>query len=468
MRQTSAAPSRWTFRPLVRPFGWLRLGPLLNYRLAPNVRIDLRLRWPLVLLAICLLGALLMPDPVWSTATLALAILYVGGYLWVRTAAAAVQLERRRTGTLLVVGDTLEEEFVLVNDSSAPLAWVEIVDDSTLPGYAPGRVVDAGAGSRQRWRSSGLCSRRGRVRLGPHRLISGDAFSLFRLTIDFPIGEELVIYPRVPRLPPIALPGGERGGEARSRRPLFGVQPAPSVRGYQPHDDLRYIHWPATARHGALMVRELELEPVGDLWILLDSSAAAIQSLPAPPPTTNTLESAITLCAGVAASLLEEGSARGVGLLAASGEPAQMITIAPQRQRAHLWSILAALAPLEPAPVRLADLLAQARELMPSRSSLLVVTADLVDSASIEAWTARLVGLRERGFFPAALLVTTPESEANAAGAQALLARYRIEATLLSATVQLPAALTHRRRRKLIRTSPLGGSISVEVEEEVG
>ncbi len=443
------------------------------------MQITLHLRWPLLLLAFCVVAQLLMPDPVWSTAAILLAMLYVGAYFWLRAGAHGLDLERTRAGSLLVVGDTLEEEWRLDNRSSAALLWVEVLDHSTLPGYFPGRVV--GAGSNQRWRSEALCTQRGRFRLGPQQLLSADPLTLFSLTVDLPASEELLIIPRVVRLPALPLPRGEMGGETRARRPLFGLQPAPSVRSYQPSDDLRYVHWPATAHHAALMVRELELEPAGDLWILLDSSAAAIlpvvdsappprageqPALPALPP--NTFEAAVSAAAGIGAALLETTAVRGVGLLAASGNPPTLVTIAPRRLRGQLWTLLAALAPLESATLDLAELLSQARILLPSRSSLIVVTGDLADATRSEAWAARLVSLRERGLFASALLITTPESASAAAGVQALLARHRIEALLLPANARLPAALTQRRRRTVVRSSPLGRAVAVEVEEEVG
>jgi uncharacterized protein (DUF58 family) len=448
----------------------LRLTPLLSRGLPPHTTIALRVRWPLLLLGVALIAQLLMPDPVWSTVAICLALLHLGCWLWVRLAATGITLERSRAGSLLVVGDTLEEEFRLQNSSTVPLAWAEVMDESTLPGYTPGRVVGVGATSSQRWRTTALCTRRGLFRLGPHRIVSGDPLALFTLTLEMGGDEELLIHPRVVRLPALPLPRGDLGGETRSRRPLFGVQPAPTVRTYHPQDDLRFVHWPATARQGALMVRELDLEPAGDLWVLLDTHAPPFTApeREGAPETADPLEAAVVAAASIASAVLESKSGRGVGLLAADGQPPALRTLPPQRRRDHLWSLLAALAPISASALPLADLLAQSRSLLPARSSLLVVTADLAEPDAVDAWTARLVGLRERGFHASALLITTPATEGAAAAVQGLLARHRIESALLPAGARLPAAHTHRRRRTVIRSSPLGRAFTVEVEEEVG
>ena len=52
--------------------------------------------------------------------------------------------------------------------------------------------------------------------------------------------------------------------------------------------------------------------------------------------------------------------------------------------------------------------------------------------------------------------------------AQRRLAALDIPAQVLRTDMALRAALTYRRRRKVIRTTPTGGAYTVEIEEEVG
>jgi hypothetical protein len=51
---------------------------------------------------------------------------------------------------------------------------------------------------------------------------------------------------------------------------------------------------------------------------------------------------------------------------------------------------------------------------------------------------------------------------------QAILARMDIPCSLVVAGAPLAPLLTFRRRRQVIRTTPTGGVVSYEVDEEVG
>jgi uncharacterized protein (DUF58 family) len=442
---------------------------LLQRGLPANATLALRVRWPLAVLLAAVVAQAAMPDPVFTTTAVALLALYLGSWFWVRALARGVALERTRRGTLIVAGDTLEEEFLLHNRSSAPLVWGEVVDESDLPGYAIGRVVSAGSHSSQRWRTAGVCRQRGLYRLGPHRILSGDPLRLFDLTIRFDDSEPALIYPRVARLPAVPLPRGYASGDERTRRPLLGALPAPSVRPYQPHDELRFVHWRQTAHRGGLMVREMEQEPSGDIWVVLDAGAAAQQRQAEPgAPEYDTLETAVTAAAGLAGHFLQGGSRRGVGLVAASGEASDLIVVPPHAGSAHLWRILTALAPVHAAATPLHDLLAGLAAITGSRSSVIVVTPSLHDPAAVERWTAQLVRLTERGLATGLLLVTTGDTEAAAAEVAALLAGHGVPVERLPVDLPLATALTHRRRRTVLRTTPRGGTIAVEVEEEVG
>ncbi|MCB0151156.1 MAG: hypothetical protein KDE01_26330 [Caldilineaceae bacterium] len=64
--------------------------------------------------------------------------------------------------------------------------------------------------------------------------------------------------------------------------------------------------------------------------------------------------------------------------------------------------------------------------------------------------------------------MTTPDDETAAAETLRLLGRLDIPYQLMRTDIRLRAALTYRRTRKVIRSTPTGGAFTVEVEEEVG
>ncbi len=436
---------------------------ILNRGLPANGEVRLHLRWPLFALPLLFVAEIAMPDPVWTTTGVVIIVCYLGAWLWVRALARTLRLERRRHGTLLVVGDVLEEEFRIFNEGSTPAPWVEFVDESTLPGYNPGRVVAVGANQSDKWRTTAVCPRRGLFQLGPHALRTGDPLHLFTLEIRDTRAELLLIHPRVVELPTFPLPRGYASGDDRTRRPLLGSLPSPTVRIYQPFDDTRFIHWPSTARHGRLMVREMEQEPSGDIWLVFDADSSAV----ATQGDFSTLESGLMATASLAAQFLEGSSGRSVGLLTVSGEGAEAITVAPGAGRGHLWRILAALAPLDPAPLPLTDLLAGSRLMVGSRSSVVVVTAQLADGEATQRWSAELLRIASSGAAAGLLLITTAETASAAEELRGRMARYNVPVQILPVDARLRALITHRRRRTELRSTPSGGVVRVEIEEEV-
>jgi uncharacterized protein (DUF58 family) len=429
------------------------------------------------------LNQLLAPHPVWVALAITLLGLYGFGLVWVRYQAPHISLARRRISTILVAGDVLQEEFDLQNDSPLPVLWAEFLDSSDVPGYNPGRVVACGANSTYRWRAEVVCRQRGVFRLGPDVLHLHDPLGLFSLTFASEQTDAVLIYPRVVQLPAIALPHGDAQGADRRRRPLRGTLPAATVSDYRPGDSLRYVHWATTAHRGRLMVKDLEIEPSGDLWIALDLDETFHEG----EGPSGTLEYAVMIAASLAAEALAASDRRAVGLLAvgargADGAPQPSI-VAPQTGQAHLWQILAALAPIRPAHVALGDVLASNRTALGRRASLIVVTPQTqptslnrTSAGADHDWTAELFHLKALGVDSSVVLVrgaperagSTSEEGPGFFPVQEVLARAEIPSTVVAAGSPLSALLTFRRTRKVVRSTPTGGVVTYEVDEEVG
>lgn len=457
--------------------------------LPENITVQLLIGWPLVLLPLLIFSQIVTPHPVWVVLLVVLVVLYVGGYLWVRSQVQAVGFERRRQGPVLVAGDILREEFTLANKGRLPILWAEFADFSDLPNYAPGSVVAAPVGGSYAWWKEVECARRGVFRLGPHHLRIGDPFGLFAAEIRYDRYETLLIYPRVVQLPHVELPRGSAGGSAPRRRPMSGVLPAASVREYAQGDSMRHIHWPSTAHRSHLMVKELELEPSGDVWIVLNLQGAAQRG----EGREGTLEYAIILAASMAAEMVSGRERRAVGLLTASGD--EVVALPPQPGQAQLWAIMAALAPAQPTTWPLAELLRRNMSELGRRHTLIVITpagpaestaaptaAPTGDPVTASAgtdpaarapdssgdWIPQLVHAQRVGLASSVLLVAVPEDEPAAVELVRRLVSIDIPAQVLRTDMPLRAALTYRRKRKVIRSTPTGGAYTVEVEEEVG
>src|SRR5262245_23326537 len=189
-------------------------------RLLRNLTLDGRLRiarrWLLLPGPLALLLALIAPYRGLFVVAYAYLLLIAAAYLWVRAVGPQVRLRRRVRGEWAQVGDELEEQWDLSNNSWLPLLWLEIADDSTLPGYTGPRVAAAGGRDQQRWLTRALCERRGVYALGPLGARLGDPFGLFDYQWRENEARQIVIYPPLVQLPTIELPQGQRGGLARA------------------------------------------------------------------------------------------------------------------------------------------------------------------------------------------------------------------------------------------------------------
>lgn len=435
-----------------------------NQGLPPACSITLDVSWPLFFIPIALVNQLLTPHLAWMVLFVVLVGVYALSYFWVRSQAQRIALSRTQQGSMLVAGDTLTEEFTLHNHSHLPVLWAEVEDSSELPGYHPGRVAGCDANSLSTWRATAECKQRGVFRLGPHALKLGDPFGLFSLRIQDDKTQTVLIYPRVLQLPTISLPRGESAGSERRRHAFVGILPSASVRQHTTLDSLRFVHWRSTAHRGQLMVKELEQEPGGDVWIVLDLLATAHTG----EAEQGTLEMSIIAAASLAAELLGSHERRAVGILAVTGvgAAAQTVVIAPQPGPAQLWRLLAALAPLKVTDKPLATVLQQQRSLFGRRRSLVVVAPVLSDGEP--TWLSELLNLRGLELSASVLGIVPPGGEALQPALQVKLARYEIPMQVLAVGSHLRPLLTFRRRRTELRSTPSGGVVRVEVEEEVG
>jgi uncharacterized protein (DUF58 family) len=267
----------------------------------------------------------------------------------------------------------------------------------------------------------------------------------------------------------------------------MGELPGASVREYRQGDSLRHIHWRSSAHRGDLTVRELELEPAGDVWLVLDLHDAVHSG----QGDASTFEYAIMVAASAAAALLDGAEQRAVGLLAVSGgaagpengtgdgalddsaggDQADVVRIPPQPGRAQLWRIMAALAPVRPTRVSLARLLHQNSDTLGRRRSLIIITPQPPTDTTAEqapSWLPGLLQIQAAGLRASTLLVSQDADRALADVARTTLAQLDVPTQVLSVSAQLPPLVTYRRKRTVYRSTPTGGVVVQEIEEEVG
>ncbi len=267
----------------------------------------------------------------------------------------------RRTARTLrsQVGQVFEERYELRNNGRLPRLWIEVSDQSPLPGSHGSHVLNMIGGRESRtYLSRTRLTDRGVFILGPTVLASGDLFGLFPVRRTFSNPNSLLVYPMMVDVssfpnPPGLLPGGEA---LRRRTPQITCN-ASGVREYAPGDPLNRIHWVSTARRNRLIVKEFELDPLAEVCIFVDASSSVHMSKPYIRPEfdardvwrkrfvfnlpPSTLEYAVTSAASLARFYIQRS--RAVGLVSAD----QSLRVLPAdrggRQLAKILETLALL-----------------------------------------------------------------------------------------------------------------------------
>ncbi len=143
-------------------------------------------------------------------------------------------------------------------------------------------------------------NKRGVLEIGPLEVNLSDPFGLTQLSMKASGVSELTVYPHVDDI--VAIP------QTTGNDPMSGAEHPNALgrsgedfyalRQYVVGDDLRRVHWPSTARHDELMVRQDELPWQGRATVLVDIRQA-----------TNT-EASLELVISAAASIVNASSRR--------------------------------------------------------------------------------------------------------------------------------------------------------------
>jgi uncharacterized protein (DUF58 family) len=251
-------------------------GALLLFLMATNIQSG----WLFVLSSL-LLGAI------------------VGGALIPLSMVRGLHVQRRGPPEAFV-GDQVPVDLLIENRSRGTRLSVVVRD----PHVAPTTAFVAGirAGERLNVRTVRLAARRGVVEAAAVEVASTAPFGVAEARRTIESSGRIVIFPRV--VPLARLPFLE-GAAARPSLLGPGVQRGDGqeflgVREYRQGDSPRNIHWPSTARRGALVVREMELERPAGLLIVVDTWADG-----------GVEDTVLDLCCTVAASAAVEALGTG-------------------------------------------------------------------------------------------------------------------------------------------------------------
>ena len=228
--------------------------------------------------------------------------------LLIRNSAPSVGVTRRVHPSRLTVDQTARVEIVFENTSTrrSPVQLAEERMDYVL-GDRPRFVLPRMEPGERREVTYAIRSHvRGRHQLGPLGLRVRDPFGLATVATALPGATEVTVLPRVE-----PLGGGHPRGDgvgAEGAIPhmvaLHGEDDV-AIRSYRDGDDLRRIHWPATAHRAELMVRQEDRPARRRAVVVLDSRSSGHRGSGA----SGSFEWAVTAVASVIAHLTAQSYA---------------------------------------------------------------------------------------------------------------------------------------------------------------
>ncbi len=205
----------------------------------------------------------------------ALGLVFVLAYLWSRTNISGLSVRRDLGIRALQVGGVFSEETAVRSRSLLPKPWIEVRDHCAMPAHDASRVIAVRSRGTTNWATQSIAVKRGVFRMGPVLLRTGDPFAIFSHRRWFDFDEEVTVFPPVFDLQSFHLPGAQSsGGRHIDRRTPFTTAAVSSIRDYAAGDPFNRISWSSSARTGHLMVKEFDLDPTAEVWVLADFGAA--------------------------------------------------------------------------------------------------------------------------------------------------------------------------------------------------
>ncbi len=329
------------------------------------------------------------------------------GWVWNKYALHNLDYSRKLSERRAFPGEELTLTLSVNNHKFLPLSWLIVrdlfptglpINDKELTANPSTNLIDFNTfwmpGGRQKISRDFIikCQVRGYYRFGPATLESGDAFGFFekrgterRFTGTGIPGERgtgesrshedyLIIYPRIYSVAELQLPSRNPFGAQRSKLVLH-EDPLRSagIRAWQPEDDVRRIHWMASARQQTLLSRIYE--PSEEQQVVIFMNVATLERH-WQGVIVDLLELVVSVSASIAALALDARIPTGMIANAAIPGGEQEVRLLPGRspsQLMHILELLAGVTPFATAPIE--ELVQREAQRIPWGATLVVVTA---------------------------------------------------------------------------------------------
>lgn len=220
-------------------------------------------KWYYTALAIILLSLVIRQPLLLLLGILALLVL-ASIDIWANYCMRELRYQRELSDPRVLFGEEFTFSITLENAKLLPLPWLEVEEAIARALSFAGRSARVRQGTESvvleslfslRWyervtrRYTVTCNQRGVHAIGPTTLRSGDVFGFLSREETLGNRDYLLVYPMVVPLSRFSLPARHPFGDYRApRRLLEDPSRVIGVREYQYGDDLRRVHWKATAR----------------------------------------------------------------------------------------------------------------------------------------------------------------------------------------------------------------------------
>jgi len=292
-------------------------------------------------------------------------------------------------------GKSIRGHITLRSNSILPKIWLELSDKSTIPSHTSKRVITLSSRGTTIWSYNTRALLRGVYTLGPLTVTATDPFGFFKFSKIFGDESTLLIYPYIPEISYFNTPSSNLPGEGHFRKRSHNITPNIfGLRDYVSGDSFNRIHWPSTARKGRMIVKEFEIDPSSEIWLLLDLDKTYHTGL----NENSTEEISAQICAGLARYFIHANRSVGLVFFDSSIKVAK-----PEKGNYHFTRILESLALAKAiGSVTMENLILDQSPKFGRHSTVIAITPSINTQ-----WVAELRSLNNRGVQVTAITLTS-------------------------------------------------------------
>jgi len=279
----------------------------------------------------------------------------------------------------LVQDTAFEDEMLNVrinvqNNLSRGIYFFELID--CFPPAQPDKkevslfMLDINAKEEKRFNYTIDCYKRGVWKIGPIQVVSQDALGFYRMRRTLDVISYIIVYPaffRITAFPPLARGsvswmGVETAKISGDSHEFFGI------REYERGDAISRIHWPSSARHGKLIVKQFERNSVQEVTIVMDFK----EGNDIGTGRETTLEYSVKIAGSIARFLMDSGA-----FVQIIGYTNETMVVPFGKGESHLYKVLEYLAGVRSnGAFTLSETLEEASFIAPYNSTLVTIMLD--------------------------------------------------------------------------------------------